>query len=216
MPSPPQGTGGDPVKSAQPGRSGRVCIDRRALADPLCGLALAPPPPTLSLESGERNESPCTCGRPQSGRGRCHPIPPGSLARGQRKMNTAPRLTIGLPVYNGEKYIAESLDALLGQRYTDFELIISDNASTDSTGDICRQYEKQDSRVRYVRQPQNIGLARATISSSTKRAANCSNGRRTTTFMPGTCSSSVSRRSTSIRRSCSPTHGPRRSTRREP
>ena len=74
-------------------------------------------------------------------------------------MNTAPRLTIGLPVYNGEKYIAESLDALLGQSYTDFELIISDNASTDSTGDICRQYEKQDSRVRYVRQPQNIGLA---------------------------------------------------------
>ncbi len=74
-------------------------------------------------------------------------------------MNTDPRLTIGLPVYNGEKYIAESLDALLGQSYTDFELIISDNASTDSTGDICRQYEKQDSRVRYVRQPQNIGLA---------------------------------------------------------
>lgn len=74
-------------------------------------------------------------------------------------MNTAPRLTIGLPVYNGEKYITESLDALLGQSYTDFELIISDNASTDSTGDICRQYEKQDSRVRYIRQPQNIGLA---------------------------------------------------------
>ena len=74
-------------------------------------------------------------------------------------MNTDPRLTIGLPVYNGEKYIAESLDALLGQSYTDFELIISDNASTDRTGDICRQYEKQDSRVRYVRQPQNIGLA---------------------------------------------------------
>ena len=74
-------------------------------------------------------------------------------------MSTAPRLTIGLPVYNGEKYVAESIESLLGQSFTDFELVISDNASTDSTGDICRQYEKQDSRVRYFRQPQNIGLA---------------------------------------------------------
>jgi len=72
-------------------------------------------------------------------------------------MTTVPRLTIGLPVYNGEKYLAESLDSLLGQTYEDFELIISDNASTDSTAEICRQYEKQDSRVRYVRQPRNIG-----------------------------------------------------------
>ena len=76
-----------------------------------------------------------------------------------RTMTTTPRLTIGLPVYNGEKYVAESIDALLGQSFTDFELIISDNASTDGTGDICRHYEKQDSRVRYFRQPQNIGLA---------------------------------------------------------
>jgi len=74
-------------------------------------------------------------------------------------MNGAPRLTVGLPVYNGENYIAESIDALLGQSFTDFELVISDNASTDGTGDICRRYEKQDSRVRYFRQPQNIGLA---------------------------------------------------------
>jgi glycosyltransferase involved in cell wall biosynthesis len=74
-------------------------------------------------------------------------------------MTTTPRLTIGLPVYNGEKYVAESLEALLGQSFTDFELIISDNASTDGTGDICRRYEKQDSRVRYFRQPRNIGLA---------------------------------------------------------
>ena len=66
---------------------------------------------------------------------------------------------MGLPVYNGANYIAESIDALLGQSFSDFELIISDNASTDETGDICRRYEKQDSRVRYFRQPQNIGLA---------------------------------------------------------
>jgi glycosyltransferase involved in cell wall biosynthesis len=74
-------------------------------------------------------------------------------------MSTVPRLTIGLPVYNGEKYVAESLEALLGQSFPDFELIISDNASTDSTSDICRRYEERDSRVRYYRQPKNIGLA---------------------------------------------------------
>lgn len=70
-----------------------------------------------------------------------------------------PRLSVGLPVYNGENYLAESLEALLGQSYEDFELIISDNASTDSTADICRRYEKDDSRIRYVRQPHNIGAA---------------------------------------------------------
>jgi len=74
-------------------------------------------------------------------------------------MTAAPRLSIGLPVYNGENYLAESLEALLGQSYEDFELIISDNASTDSTPDICRRYGKQDSRIRYVRQPRNIGLS---------------------------------------------------------
>ena len=74
-------------------------------------------------------------------------------------MNAVPRLTIGLPVYNGENYLAESLDALLGQTFEDFELIISDNASTDATADICRRYEQLDSRVSYFRQPRNIGLA---------------------------------------------------------
>jgi glycosyltransferase involved in cell wall biosynthesis len=72
-------------------------------------------------------------------------------------MSPAPRLSIGLPVYNGEERLAESLEALLGQSYEDFELIISDNASTDGTGDICRRYQKRDSRVRYIRQQRNIG-----------------------------------------------------------
>jgi glycosyltransferase involved in cell wall biosynthesis len=70
-----------------------------------------------------------------------------------------PRLSIGLPVYNGEEYLAESLDALLGQSYEDFELIISDNASTDGTQDICRVYEAKDSRIRYIRLHRNIGAA---------------------------------------------------------
>jgi glycosyltransferase involved in cell wall biosynthesis len=74
-------------------------------------------------------------------------------------MSTVPRLTIGLPVYNGETYLAESIDALLGQTYKDFELIISDNASTDGTAGICQRYAQQDPRVRYIRQPTNIGLA---------------------------------------------------------
>ena len=74
-------------------------------------------------------------------------------------MNAIPRLSIGLPVYNGEEYLAQSIEALLGQSYEDFELIISDNASTDSTADICRRYGRQDSRIRYIRQARNIGLS---------------------------------------------------------
>jgi glycosyltransferase involved in cell wall biosynthesis len=75
-------------------------------------------------------------------------------------MNRKHRLTIGLPVYNGEDFLVESLESLLGQTYDDFELIISDNASTDGTPDICKQYARKDSRIRYIRQPDNIGLSR--------------------------------------------------------
>lgn len=74
-------------------------------------------------------------------------------------MTAVPRLSIGLPVYNGEDFLAETLDSLLGQTYEDFELIISDNASTDGTADICRRYAGQDSRIRYIRQPRNLGCA---------------------------------------------------------
>ncbi len=74
-------------------------------------------------------------------------------------MTAQPRLSIGLPVYNGEEYLAESLEALLGQTYEDFELVITDNASTDGTQDICRRYAKQDSRIRYIPLTRNIGAA---------------------------------------------------------
>jgi len=74
-------------------------------------------------------------------------------------VNSGPRLSVGLPVYNGERYLAEAIDSLLGQTFEDFELIISDNASTDATADICHRYAKQDSRVRYFCQPRNIGLS---------------------------------------------------------
>jgi glycosyltransferase involved in cell wall biosynthesis len=70
-----------------------------------------------------------------------------------------PRVSIGLPVYNGENYLAVTIEALLAQTYRDFELILSDNASTDGTEAICRRYAGQDSRIRYVRQAENIGAS---------------------------------------------------------
>ena len=70
-----------------------------------------------------------------------------------------PTLSIGLPVYNGERYLRESLDALLAQTWTDFELIIADNASTDSTPQIIAEYAARDPRIRTLRHPRNIGAA---------------------------------------------------------
>lgn len=70
-----------------------------------------------------------------------------------------PRVTVGLPVYNGERYLRAALDSTLGQTFTDFELIISDNASTDATERICREAAAADGRVRYIRQPRNLGAA---------------------------------------------------------
>ncbi|WP_392530783.1 glycosyltransferase family 2 protein [Nostoc sp. C117] len=70
-----------------------------------------------------------------------------------------PRLSIGLPVYNGEKFLKEAIDSLLAQTFEDFELIISDNASTDRTEEICRTYAKKDRRISYYRNDKNIGCA---------------------------------------------------------
>lgn len=71
-----------------------------------------------------------------------------------------PRVSIGVPVYNGERYIADTLDSLLAQTFEDFELIICDNASTDRTEQICRTYAENDARIRYVRGVQNLGAAK--------------------------------------------------------
>ena len=70
-----------------------------------------------------------------------------------------PRVTIGLPVYNGEDFLESALDTLLAQTYTDFELVIADNASTDRTGEICRRAAR-DARVRYHRNDENVGAMR--------------------------------------------------------
>ena len=70
-----------------------------------------------------------------------------------------PELTIGMPVYNGAATIRAALDSLLAQTFQNFVLIISDNNSNDSTEEICREYESRDPRIRYVRQPKNLGPA---------------------------------------------------------
>lgn len=70
-----------------------------------------------------------------------------------------PRVSIGLPVYNGETFVAAAIDSLLAQTFDDFELIITDNASTDATSAICRAYADRDPRVRYARSEVNRGAA---------------------------------------------------------
>ena len=70
-----------------------------------------------------------------------------------------PRVSIGLTVFNSERYLEESIQSLLAQTFEDFELIISDNASTDRTKEIALAYAARDSRVRFVRNRMNIGVA---------------------------------------------------------
>jgi len=70
------------------------------------------------------------------------------------------KVSIGMPVYNGAVYIREALDSLLVQSFENFELIISDNASTDDTQSICEEYVRSDPRIRYVRQKKNLGAAK--------------------------------------------------------
>lgn len=74
-------------------------------------------------------------------------------------VSNPPRVTIGLPVYNGADCLDRSVRSLLAQDFTDFELVISDNASTDATEEMCRGYAREDARVRYHRSPVNRGLA---------------------------------------------------------
>lgn len=71
--------------------------------------------------------------------------------------NASPRVSIGMPVYNGAATIATAIAAVLSQSFTDFELIISDNASTDGTGEICDRAAVADPRIRVIRQPRNLG-----------------------------------------------------------
>jgi glycosyltransferase involved in cell wall biosynthesis len=69
-------------------------------------------------------------------------------------------VAIGMPVWNGEAFLSQAIESVLAQTYSDFQLVISDNASTDSTPEICRAYAKLDKRIHYIRQEKNIGAAR--------------------------------------------------------
>src|SRR5690348_1009140 len=71
-----------------------------------------------------------------------------------------PTVSICLPVFNGENYVAEAIESMLAQTFTDFELVITDNASTDRTEEICRKFAEVDGRIRYHRNERNVGGAR--------------------------------------------------------
>lgn len=74
--------------------------------------------------------------------------------------NSPVRVSIGVPVYNGERFLRFALESLLSQTHTNLEIIISDNASTDATEDICRSYAARDKRIQYYRNEKNLGAAR--------------------------------------------------------
>jgi len=75
-------------------------------------------------------------------------------------VNAKPCVSLGLPVFNGEKYLKQVLDSILAQTYLDFELTISDNASIDKTQHICLKYAAKDNRIRYYRNKENIGASK--------------------------------------------------------
>lgn len=73
------------------------------------------------------------------------------------KMKEKPKVSIGFPIFNEEKLLTNKIEALLSQTFDDFELIISDNGSTDLTEKICREFAEKDSRIRYFRHEKNSG-----------------------------------------------------------
>jgi glycosyltransferase involved in cell wall biosynthesis len=75
-------------------------------------------------------------------------------------MNTeTPLISIGLPVYNGENFVAEAIQCVLDQTFSNWELVICDNSSTDRTLSICREFADQDSRIRVYQNARNMGVS---------------------------------------------------------
>lgn len=68
------------------------------------------------------------------------------------------KVVIGLPVYNGQKYLGAAIESHLSQSFGDFDLVISDNGSTDATPDICAGYASKDARIKFLRSPENRGI----------------------------------------------------------
>ena len=162
--SPPGSPEAPPALPRPPrGRSAPTLIRNAAVAHPFrAGIAPAPSfrSPLVAKRPAPRN--------PGTARlcGRCDP-----QSREVGHMVANPVVSIGLPVFNGENYLACAIESILAQSFTDFELIISDNASTDDgTSDICRTYAARDARVRHVRNPRNIGAA-ANFNSALAQAA---------------------------------------------
>ena len=71
-----------------------------------------------------------------------------------------PLVSIGMPIFDAEQYLVGALRAVLAQDYPNFELIISDNGSKDGTKEICLEFQKTDSRIRYIRHPKNLGASK--------------------------------------------------------
>jgi glycosyltransferase involved in cell wall biosynthesis len=71
--------------------------------------------------------------------------------------SSRPTVTVGIPVFNGARFIREAVDSVLAQTFTDYELLISDNASTDGTAAICAEYAANDQRIKFIRQERNGG-----------------------------------------------------------
>ena len=69
-------------------------------------------------------------------------------------------ISIVLPIYNGEKYMRQSIDSIIGQTYQNWELLIVDDSSTDGTAAIAAEYVQKDSRIQYYKNPQNMRLPR--------------------------------------------------------
>jgi glycosyltransferase involved in cell wall biosynthesis len=81
----------------------------------------------------------------------------GSFSPTLARVCDTPLVSIGMPVFNGEKYVASAIESVLAQSFGDFELIICDNASSDATTEICQDFAARDPRVRYIRNPRNLG-----------------------------------------------------------
>lgn len=69
-----------------------------------------------------------------------------------------PLVSIGMPLYNADKYLEKALESLLAQDFVDFQILISDNASTDKTREICERFSRRDERIRYHCNEKNMGI----------------------------------------------------------
>jgi glycosyltransferase involved in cell wall biosynthesis len=75
------------------------------------------------------------------------------------QVHVEPEISVGVPVFNGARFLRVALESVLAQTYSDFEIVVCDNASTDATEAICREYAARDRRIRYYRNEVNLGAA---------------------------------------------------------